>query len=190
MFCEHCGAKKEENEEFCHNCGKKAGEETAKNLVMSVAATNAVNKDVFYSEDWRQKKVFALTALPHCDVMIDGDFLYIIKMPNYSGGAWGFFVGLFILNIIGAAIGSSIGQSSDKKKRGRLRTGWLNSQQQLISNDYSPYLLVKIPLAEIGENTIFGKKRFTVSFEGKVIVLQKGQSEFDRLKSYLEKYVL
>ncbi len=40
------------------------------------------NNQSFYSTNWRQE-IFAFGSLPFFDVMIDKEYLYLIKMPEW-----------------------------------------------------------------------------------------------------------
>ncbi len=115
MFCEHCGTKIEEGSQFCQNCGREVYSATNNIAPLGVSSPVVLDTEIFYSKEWRRKNVFALSALPPFDVMVDGRYLYLIKLPKYSGSTIGFILGLLIGNIIGAYIGSSIGESGDTK---------------------------------------------------------------------------
>lgn len=187
MFCENCGTKLEKDVQFCQNCGRKIGEVST---VLKTPQSAPVGAAEFYGEDWRRKKIFAIASIPYFDVMVDKNSLYIIQMPKYSGATWGFILGLILLSIIGAFIGSSIGGSNDRKKRKWYRAAWINENHQLISNDYSHDIFLKIPLESLRGNLVFGKNKFTLTSGEKTIVLQKSQKEFELFKQSIEKYVL
>lgn len=203
MFCEHCGTKIEDGAEFCQNCGRKTSTSSAapKSSTSTPPTTpeKAIGGDIFYSEDWRKKGGIAITSLPYYDVMVDGDYLYVIKMPKYNNATLGFILGLVVLNILGAAIGSSMGSSSDKKKRKWYRSAWVNSDRQLTSREYVNDIFLKIPLKNLKDHIIIAKRKFTLTFEGKKIVLARtagsfganaGKKEFERFRQSIEKYVL
>jgi hypothetical protein len=144
----------------------------------------------FYGENWQRKKAFAFATLPYFDVMIDKKYLYVIQMPKYSGATLGFILGLFVLNIIGAFIGYSIGASSDNKKRRWHRSAWISVDHQLISNEYTSDVFLKVPLEDLRGNLVLGKNKFTLTSGGKTVVFQKGQKDFELFRHSIEKYVL
>ena len=110
-------------------------------------------------------------------------------MPKYGGQTLGLILGLILLNIIGAAIGSSMGSSSDSKKRKWYRAAWIKDGQ-LISNDYTHDIFLKVPLESLKGNLVLGKNKFTLTDKDQKIVFQKGQKEFERFRQSIEKYVL
>jgi hypothetical protein len=189
MFCEHCGSKKEEDGQFCHNCGREIGGNLTSDTDNN-STEDLLNEEIFYSSDWRQKKVFAVASLPYFDVMVDNKSLYIIQMPRYKDSVWGLFIGLVLLNIIGAAIGASMGGSSEAKKRKFYRSAWVNLENKLISRKYKSDIFLVVPVTELKSSIILEKNKFILSYKGKGIVLQKGQKNFDIFKQYIEKYVL
>jgi hypothetical protein len=194
MFCEHCGTKLEENAQFCQNCGNKtAGVSTAPQKAKASEKTTHTTAPIsvaeFYSEDWRRKKVFAIASLPYYDVMVDKKYLYLIQMPKYGGQTLGLILGLILLNILGAIIGSSMGSSSDTKKRKWYRSAWIKDGQ-LISNDYTHDIFLKVPVENLKGNLVLGKNKFTLTNGDQKIVFQKGQKEFERFHQTIKNYVL
>ena len=198
MFCENCGTKIEDGAEFCQNCGNRVG--TSSNVSTSINTPEKIeNENIFYSEDWRRKKVFAVASLPYFDIMIDKKYLYVIEMPKYNNSTWGFILGLIILNIIGAFIGSAIGGSSDAKKRKKYRASWINSEHNLISHDYIHNIFLKIPLGDLRKSMIINKNKLILTYNDKEIVLgrirpsftlNKKTVEFERFNNYINSYVL
>lgn len=203
MFCENCGAKKEEGAIFCYSCGKKEKTVSEKdNLETTKVPTESISSkssmDIFYSKEWRRKKSFVLSALPPYDVMVDNQYLYIIKLPKYSGSATGLILGLIIANILGAYIGSSIGESSDEKKRKWYRSAWLDNSDKLTSRAYESDIFIKIPVNSLKNNISFDKSFFVVNYNGEKIKMGRrvrsfrspDKKESIRLKQYIQKYVL
>lgn len=190
MFCEHCGTKLEKDAQFCQNCGRKAvGVSTTPNTSPQPQETAPLSVAEFYSEDWRRKKVWAVASLPYMDVMVDKDNFYAIKLPSYSGAAWGFFIGLVIANIIGMAIGAAIGGSNDTKKRKWYRSAWI-VDGKLTSNHWVNDVFLKVPLHELKGKIEFGKNKLTITYGEQKLVLQKSQKEVERLHKSIDKYVL
>lgn len=195
MFCEHCGAKKEDGAIFCQSCGKKTEGvvEKVKHKVVTPptepTASN-LNDNIFYSKEWDQKAVFVIASLPKVDVMVDDENLYIIKLPKYSGRATGLILGLIVLNIIGAAIGDSIGASSDRKKREWYRSAWIDSEGKITSREYLNNLVIKVPLASLKGKIVFEKKKFVFTDGDRKLTLKKSTVDLDRFKARIEKYVL
>ena len=196
MFCEHCGTKIEDGAQFCQSCGKKTGSSSShisdkKEFHHSTPVETQIdNKDIFYSKEWNQKAVFVVASLPKVDIMVDDENLYIIKLPKYGGSATGLILGLIVLNIIGAAIGESIGASSDRKKREWYRSAWIDSEGKITSREYLNNLVKKVPLVSLKDHIVFEKKKFILTIDDKKITLKKGAVDLDRFKSRVEKYVL
>jgi hypothetical protein len=195
MFCEHCGAKKEDGAIFCQSCGKKTEGtvEKVKHRVVTPptdpTASN-LNDNIFYSKEWDQKAVFVIASLPKVDIMVDDENLYIIKLPKYGGRATGLILGLIVLNIIGAAIGDSIGASSDRKKREWYRSAWIDSEGKITSREYLNNLVIKVPLASLKGKIVFEKKKFVFTDGDRKLTLKKSTVDLDRFKARIEKYVL
>ena len=198
MFCEHCGTKLEEDFQFCQNCGCKASATSIVSEPDSKTHERILNGDIFYSKEWHQKGVFAISSTSRFDVLVDDQYLYLIKLPKYNNSTVGLFLGLIIGNIIGAYVGSSIGESSDEEKRQWYRSAWLNADGKLISKDYEHDIFRKILLNNLRGNIVFKKSRVTIISEGKKIVLDRrvrsfrkpDRTEAERLNNYIESYVL
>ncbi len=195
MFCEHCGAKKEDGAIFCQSCGKKtegAVEKVKHKVVAPPTEPTAsdLNDNIFYSKEWDQKAVFVIASLPKVDVMVDDENLYIIKLPKYSGRATGLILGLIVLNIIGAAIGDSIGASSDRKKREWYRSAWIDSEGKITSLEYLNNLVIKVPLTSLKGKIVFEKKKFVFTDGDRKFTLKKSTVELDRFKEKIKTYVL
>lgn len=195
MFCEHCGVKKEDGAIFCQSCGKKT-ETAVKEVKHKVVTppteptTSILNDNIFYSKEWDQKAVFVIASLPKVDVMVDDENLYIIKLPKYGGRATGLILGLIVLNIIGAAIGDSIGASSDRKKREWYRSAWIDSEGKITSREYLNNLVIKVPLASLRGKIVFEKKKFIFTDGDRKLTLKKSTVDLERFKTRIEKYVL
>jgi len=200
MFCENCGTKIEDKAEFCQNCGRKVGASSPAQNHKKVETPVVIQAgDIFYSEDWRRKNGLAIASLPYYDVMVDKEFLYIITMPKYSGATTGFILGLIVLNILGAFIGSSMGSSSDMKKRKWYRNAWVNADRQLTTREYEHDIFLKIPLKDLKNHIVIAKKKFTINLEDKKITLARtagsfgmnsGKTEFERFTNTIQPYVL
>lgn len=198
MFCEHCGIKKEEEAQFCQNCGQKTGI-TSEDIILS-SNPNIIEekKEVFYSKEWHQKGIFAIASTPRFDVMVDDKYLYLIKLPKYNNSTLGLFLGFIFFSIIGAYIGSSIGESSDEKRRELYRLKWINLNNELISLDYKNNISFKIPLNDLRGNILFKKSDFTLKYNNAKITLGRrvrsfrtpDKTESERINKYIEKYVL
>lgn len=195
MFCEHCGTKKETDAQFCPNCGKKTEATTEKpkqEVVTSTAdpVASKLSDDIFYSKEWNQSASFVISSLPIVDILVDDKNLYIVKLPKYNGSTTGTILGLLVLNLLGAAIGNSIGASSDRKKREWYRSAWVNSEGKVTSKEYLNNLVTQIPLSSLKNKITFEKKKFILMINDKKIKLKKSQVELDRFKEKIQTYVL
>lgn len=180
MFCKKCGNKINDGSSFCKECGTKIG----------ISANNSLGKANFYSEDWTKKQFLAISSLTYFDVMIDDNFIYFIKLPKYNSSTVGLIVGLLLFNIVGAFIGNMIGSSSDTKKRKNYRGTWIDSEQNIISQNFENDFCFKIPISKANELLTSEKHRVTVFYNSEKIVLQKSKKEVEKLNNYLKNYVL
>lgn len=191
MFCEHCGTQNKKDSEFCQNCGRKVVASSPSTNDSKVDTPVAVQAgDIFYSKEWKRKKIFAVASMPYFDVLADKQYLSLIRMPSYSGQTWGLILGLIILNILGAIIGSIMGGNSDTKKRNWYRSAWVDSNNNITSREYDRDVYIKIPLSQVKTAVIFKPSKFEVEYEGKKLVLQKSKVEVDRLTKFINDHVL
>lgn len=189
MYCEHCGTKTEEAAQFCHGCGKqiiKGGEKVSSDAV----AVNLIVDDIFYSEEWQVRQSLGLLSSSHFDILLDKKDMYVIKLPSYNWGALGFVIGLFVLSILGAAIGAAIGGSHNAKKRKWYRSAWVDSNGKVFSHAYKQDIYMTIPLESLKKGIVYYKNRFTFIYKDKKITLQRSEKQVVRLKQYIEAYVL
>ena len=196
MYCEHCGTKKEESAIFCQNCGKKANGKTEQikneSATASVAPVNptALGDGEFYSKEWNQSAFFVVSSFPTVDILIDKENLYIVKLPKYNGSTTGAILGFLLLSIIGLAIGSSMGASSDRKKREWYRSAWVDANGEVTSHEYLNNLAKQIPLSELKNKITFGTNKLTIQIGEKKVTLKHSQIELDKLKIRIQSYVL
>jgi hypothetical protein len=191
MYCEYCGYKLEKDQRFCPNCGRVI-------LVTQPDATPPIKESLseapqifLYSKKWQYKKRgLTLSNPPEFDLMIDDKYLYLIELPKTSKSVAGFFIGLVILNIIGALIGHYIGESMDEKKRSRHRSPWISQEGTITSKDYEKYTYLKLPLLGIRHIISFEKKYFVLNFSGNQIRLKNNVKEYGTLRTQLERNVL
>ena len=187
MFCTHCGTKIRENGKFCQACGYKTKtSEAAKAPIVAVLNSEAK----LYSTDWRKVKTLAAFSLPYFDILIDKNNLYLIKLPTYSSAGVGLLIGLFVLNIIGAIIGHSIGKSMDLKDRARYRSKWIDADSKLTSQDFEKNIFLKIPLADLQPNVSFTNNKLIINYSNVKITLKKSKSELLRISEYFNSNVL
>lgn len=190
MFCKNCGKKNEEKERFCGKCGCRIDSSTPTEVFVTPIITEEIEEDIFYSEDWQQKKVLVVASFPYFDVMVDKKYLYIIRIPKYYSAPVFTIIGLCVLSLVGAGIGYYLGAQSDEKKRKKYRSSWVDLNHNIISNDYIKDILIKIPLNQIKNEIEFGTNRFKLKLGNENIVLKKGQKEFIKFKETIQKHVL
>ena len=147
---------------------------------------NRNNEVLFYSQDWERTKVFTLSVLPQFDILITNKYLYLIESPKSLAHD----IGGVMLGVLGQLIATS----AEKKAGNKIRSTWLDSNQQLISLEYEKISLLKIPKEEL-ENSILFKKSFRqklaiFTYNDKNIYLQNNKTEYERLKTYVESCVL
>lgn len=189
MFCGDCGSKIEKGASFCQSCGQEV-------IDLKATSVNPVNKenidlgDVFYSKEWHQKNYFILSSLPTIDILVDDNSLYLIKLPRYHGNTIGVIIGFVLLNLIGALVGSSLGSSSDNKKREWYRSAWVDSSGKVTSREFLNNLYKKVPLNELRGKMTFSKKKFILRLVDEKIILGRGEVELDKLKKKISNYVL
>lgn len=195
MYCEHCGVKKKEDAIFCQSCGEKTEitTEKVKHEVINQqtdSIASSLSDDVFYSKEWNQKASFVISSLPIVDILVDDKNLYIIKLPKYNGSTIGTILGLFVLSLIGAVIGNSIGASSDRKKREWYRSAWVDSGGKVTSREYLNNLVKQISLISLKDKITFEKNKFILIVDDKKIKIKKSQVELDHFKEKIKTYVL
>lgn len=183
MFCSNCGIKSESGGAFCHNCGLRSASAPDEIKDAPQIATNS--EFSFYSCDWSRVNFFAVSSYPYFDILIANDELCIIEMPRgYAATAYT-IVGLFF-GLIGAAVGASIGQNSDREKRKKYRTAWLGADRKLTSRAYEQRILLRIPINEIKERIVLkGKRKVILHHNNKKITLKRDKEENKRLREYL-----
>ena len=167
MFCSNCGNKIKKGAQFCQNCGNDIRADSRKKLHVTSSnltiSDKKISEDLFYSEDWSRTKVFVIATIPHFDILIDEEYLYLIRFPISHSGALGSFLGFMLFSIIGAVIGAIIGNSSDRKKRKKYRSVWVNSNHDLVSGEYEKYIFLKIPISQLGDSLVLKKTNLLCS---------------------------
>lgn len=137
---------------------------------------------VFYSQDWERTKVFTLSVLPRFDILITQQFLYLIELPKSLAHDLG--------GVLLGGLGQTIANSAEKKAGNKVRSAWLDSNQQLISNEFEKIALLKIPKESLKDSILlkksFRQKLAIFTYNDKKITLQGDKNEYEKLKSYLE----
>ncbi|MBU4275072.1 zinc ribbon domain-containing protein [Patescibacteria group bacterium] len=192
MFCANCGTKIEEGIKFCHQCGNK-NDILQKEAVLNVAQIQksiSTEELLYYNSDWIKAKYFAVSSLPHLDILVTKNYFYLIQFPKTHGGTLGLVLGLLLFNILGAAIGAAIGNSSDRKNRQKYRITWLNDNK-LISTNYNNFAFIKIPKEKLKKHLSFAKNKLIVITDGeRTIKLKKTKKEFAQFYQFIKSYVL
>ncbi len=144
------------------------------------------DKILFYSQNWERTKVLTFSVLPRFDILITERFLYLIELPSsLIHDVGGVMLGL---------VGQSIATSAEKKVGNKIRSTWLDSNGQLISDKYKKMTLFKIPKENL-KNSLLLKKNFNLqrlaifTYNDKRITLKGNKEEYDKLKSYIESYL-
>lgn len=186
MFCSKCGTKIEEGADFCQNCGASAKEKK----VASVQSQpdNSVEEILYYGQDWTRAKHFAVASLPYFDILVTKKNFYLLQFPKTHGATWGLIIGIFF-SLVGAIVGVSIGNSSDRKKRRQARDTWL-SDNRLTSENYKSYIFVKIAKDKLKNHLSLEKKHVIVTDGEETVVLKKNKKEFTGFNTFVESYVL
>ena len=137
---------------------------------------------VFYSQDWERTKVFTLSVLPRFDILITQQFLYLIELPKSLAHDIG--------GVLLGGLGQTIANSAEKKAGNKVRSAWLDSNQQLISSEFEKIALLKIPKENLKASVLLKKsfrQRLAIfTYNDKKITLQSNKSEYERFKNYLE----
>lgn len=141
---------------------------------------------VFYSQNWERTKVFTLSILPRFDILITQQFLYLIELPkNLAHDLGGVLLGV---------LGQTIANSAEKKAGNKIRSAWLDSNQQLISREYEKIVFLKIPKENLKDSLLLKKsfrQRLAIfTYGNKKVTLQGNKTEYDRFKTYIESHVL
>lgn len=190
MFCGNCGTKIENGAEFCQNCGTRA-KNLGKPRKVSEPKESTLESALFYGEDWMRAKYFAISSLPHFDILITKDNFYLIRLPKTHGGTIGLILGLILFNILGAVIGTIIGNSSDRNKRKNYRAAWVDASHIITSKEYQNNIFLKIPKGNLRNTISFKKNKFVVIANGdETITLKKNKKEYEKFNKFIESYVL
>ena len=166
--CTNCKEKIAGDSIFCERCGKKLEK-------APLEISPFVNHRVFYSRDWPKSGLY-LASIPNYDILIDKNYLYLVEFPRLHHGTIGTILGFLVLSFLGALIGAHIGISSEKNKRKEFRSRWINSDNQLITEEYKNNSYFKIPIMDIENNLIINKKSIEINYDSKKIIL-KGKKE-------------
>jgi len=158
------------------------------------------NSNFFYSENWRME-VFAFGSLPFFDVMVDNEYLYLIEMPKWKHDGFKEKLILFFSLFLGLLGAYYVGDTRKIKYYKTYRSSWINSDSRLTSQDYVKHIFLKVPIADLKASITFGKNKFYLSYNGKMVALVRKlrkifsfkpqrsiDIEFTRLSKCLEKY--
>jgi len=191
MICKKCGKTIPDNDKFCGHCGKEIND--THDNTSSFMATTSGNNVKFYSKDWKRiVKSFNVSSLmlntySYFDIMIDENYLYLIKLPKYHSA-----VGLtldFMLGSLGAWIASRV-SLEEAEKREHYRLMWIDSNHILISNAYDKDLFSKIFLKELKDNLIFKKNKLVLTCDNQKIILGNNKKEYEQFSKFVENYIL
>lgn len=191
MFCSKCGEKLEDTAKFCQKCGASKQLVTRATPEDEEKTSPLISHEevVFYSEDWNHRKSISI-ATPYFDLMVDKEYLYLIKLGQYYWSTLGLIVGLCVLSILGAFIGYYFGNKNDMRKRDLLRALWIDLNHKLISRDYEGYTLLKIPRGQVDSCVTFEKHKVIVVSNGQKFIFAKSKAEANRLKLFLASHTL
>lgn len=157
------------------------------------------DNNFFYSKDWRQE-VFAFGSLPFFDVMIDKEYLYLIKMPEaklnnakeHFISFASFFTGLGLIGFY------AIGDTRKINYYKNYRLSWVNLDNKLISQEYEKHIFIKVPLSDLKDKIAVKRNKFCLTYNEKKVILirktvslklQKGaDTEFARLSKFLTNF--
>lgn len=141
---------------------------------------------VFYSQDWERTKVFTLSVLPRFDILVTQQFLYLLELPKSLAHDLG--------GVLLGGLGQTIANSAEKKAVSKVRSAWLDSNQQLISSEYEKIALLKIPKENLKDSILLKKsfrQRLAIfTYGNEKITLQGNKTEYERFKTYIESHVL
>lgn len=190
MFCPNCGGQLKDSSKFCPSCGRQM---TPASDAKALKVT-ALNPALFYNENWQRVKF--ISSGGYYDILVNKDHFYLIWLPSYSSATVGTVIGLVVLQLLGAILGYYIGKSEDDKKRKQYRSKWVDTNYNLVSQDYEKNIVFKIPLAELQtslvfyRNSFFKKDRFTINYNGKKYTLRKNKIACRLFFNYFESNVL
>jgi len=179
MFCTNCGKQIADDSSFCEKCGNKTS--------TSSRELN-ITKNFFYSKEWTKSGGFYFASIPHFDILIIQEYLYLIKFPKSYASTIGLIIGLFF-SLIGAVLGVLIGISIEKNKRKEFRSRWINTNGQLTTNEYENNYYFKIPISDLNNNFVLNGKKIKLSYRGEMITLKGNGNEVDRLSQYIKKNI-
>lgn len=155
-------------------------------------------KDIpYYSRDWLKSVFLSGMDATYFDLMVEGDFFYIIKLPaNHGSAINALAAGLITRKSSWPLIGLIYGGLMNKRERTYYRSGWLNLRTQLTKEVEAKDLYLKIPLSDFDKHVSFDKNKINISYEGETFSLSKEtppfllvsrRKEINRLKKVLGK---
>lgn len=182
MNCKNCGTGLEEDANFCNVCGTKR---SADNIANETFVAEK-NEALFYSQNWERTRIMTFSVLPRFDILITQKFLYLIKLPKSLAHDIG--------GVLLGSLGQTIANSTEKKVGNKVRSAWLDSNQQLISSEYEKIALLKIPKENLKSSLelkkSFRKRLAIFTYGNEKVTLQGNKTEYERFKTYIESHVL
>lgn len=138
----------------------------------------------FYSKNWLQMNKTVIYSRPHYDFLIDDSYFYLIKISDYN-------YGLFTFLFFGFAE-SIFGDSVDSKKREEYRSSWVDSDGNIISNNFENNIFLKIPLVDLSKSLFYKENGIIYSglflnYGDHKIRMSNNKKEYKRLLGYLDK---
>jgi hypothetical protein len=184
MNCPKCGNENDESVKFCASCGIKMPDNAS-------ATEHTSAEAVFYSKGWPRAKSLAVAVVPQFDLMVDDKDFYVLRLPPSYAPAWGFFIGLIFLRLIGMLLGAAIGEAIADARRKSARNTWLDENCNLISSKYEKYIFLKIPLPDLKHHISFEKGKYLVIKHSEGTITLRGSKQgYAAVEEKLNKYVL
>ncbi len=192
IFCHNCGEKTEKFSKFCNNCSTKFEVDASHKKVQTAnkkTSTEFETEVLFYSQGWLKTNGFEVATLPYYDILVDKKDLYLIKLPRAVWFATLTILGFILLRIIGLIIGTLVGNALDRSRAKRVRSLWMNSDHQLISEEYRKAIYLKIPKDKVKASIeMKGGKSIRLIYNNQKLIL-KNKKDRERFRIFLETYI-
>lgn len=127
-----------------------------------------------YSKDWKDEKLVAISSETYFDLAISKDFIYIIKVPK-SGlqGA--------ITLATGGLFGIFAGRYYERKQRDKIRSNWLDENEQFTIDNCRPHIFLQIPISSLKQSITVEDDRLIINFDGKKFKFKNKGEEIDKI---------